>query len=258
MFRFSWFNIIGLLKPVTVRAVMLKLLAATPKWWDMPGYSCLRQVSMDTCKDVDLDVLQTGINLSHRDKFLRDRASRRVSMKRLYQRYPVSTLCQEGVSKCNDMMGATFIFFIILYQICSKWSQAQAARIKFRNRAAVVRAVKADHVKGGTVTKPCRHKTECSPVTSDKAKAVDHMSKDRTVDRSNHEASYSSKVIAVTTPTLAVGAFDARGHVRYLQAIIHQRLLLSGDVELNPGPLDGMISLTLNLTMSVKQLPYSL
>ncbi len=63
---------------------MLTLLAATPNWWDMPGYSCLRQVRMDDSKDVDLDVLQAAINLSHRDKFLRDRASRRVAMKRLY------------------------------------------------------------------------------------------------------------------------------------------------------------------------------
>ena len=214
---------------------MLKLLAATPNWWDMPGYSCLRQVSMDTSKDVDLDVLQAAINLSHRDKFLR-------AMKRLYQCHPVSTLCQEGMSKCSDMMGATFILFLILYRICSKQSRAQAARIKIRNRAAVVRAVKADHVqiKGGTVAKPY-HKTECRAVTSDKPKVVDCMSKDRTVDRSNHEAGYSSKIIAATTPTLAVGVFDVRGHVRYLWAIIHQRLLLSGDIELNPGPLDGMI-----------------
>ena len=225
---------------------MLTLLAATPNWWDMPGYSCLRQVRMDKSKDVDLDVLQAAINLSHRDKFLRDRVSRRVAMKRLYQRHPVSTLCQEGVSKCSDMMGATFILFLILYRICSKRSQAQVARIKTRNRAAVVRAVKADHLqfKGGTVAKPCRHKSECSSVTSDKVKVVDCMSKDRTVDRSNHKASCSSKVIAATTPTLAEGAFDVRGHVRYLRAIIHQHLLLSGDIELNPGPPDGMISLS--------------
>ena len=116
---------------------MLTLLAATPNWWDMPGYSCLRQVRMDKSKDADLDVLQAAINLSHRDKLLRDRASRRVAMKRLYQRHPMSTLCQEGVSKCSDMMDATLILFLILYRICSKRSQAQVARIKTRNRAAV-------------------------------------------------------------------------------------------------------------------------
>ena len=232
---------------------MLKLLVATPNWWDMPGYSCLRQVSMDMSKDVDLDVLQAAINLSHRDKFLRDRASRRVAMKRLYQRHPVSTLCQEGVCKCSDMMGATLILFLILYRICSKRSRAQAARINICNRAAVVRVVKADHaqVKGDTVAKLYGHKTECRAVTSDKVQAVNCMSKDRTVDRSNHEASYSPKIIAVSTPALTVGAFDVRGHVRYLRAIILQRLLLSGDIELNPGPLDGMISLTLSLTMSI-------
>ena len=84
------------------------------------------------------------------------------------------------------------------------------------------------------------------------------MSKDRTVDRSNHKASCSSKVIAATTPTLAEGALDVRDHVRYLQAIIHQRLLLSGDIELNPGPLDGMISLILNLTLVLLKIGYSI
>ena len=181
---------------------MLKLLAATPNWWDMPGYSCLRQVSMDTCKDVDLDVLQTGINLSHRDKFLRDRASRRVAMKRLYQRHPVSTLCQEGVGKCNDIMGATLILFLILYRICSKQSRAQAARIRICNRAALVHTVKSKAERAAAAQ-------GCAVVPS------------------------YQKVAHGSTATIV----EVKGHA-YLLMVVRQLLLMSGDVELNPGPLD--------------------
>ena len=185
---------------------MLKLLAATPNWWDMPDYSCLRQVSMDTCKDVDLGVLQTGINLSHRDKFLRDRASRRVAMKRLYQRHPVSTLCQEGVSKCSDMMGATFILFLILYRICSKQSRTQAARIRICNQAVLVHAVKS--------------KAECAAAAQGCAVAPSYQ-----------------KVPHGSTDMIGTGLVEVKGHT-YLLMVVRQLLLMSGDVELNPGPLD--------------------
>ena len=176
-------------------------------------------------------------------------------MKRLYRRHPVGTLCQEGLGECNGVVGATFILIVILCRICSKQSRVHAARIKtLSNRAAVVRAIKADRadhtaeVKGDTVTnrKSSNRKAECNVVI---AKAVASMSKDRTVDPSNHDASCGSKDIASdsTNPTLAVGVLGMRGYVRYLQAVIRQRLLMSGDVELNPGPLDGMISFTLNV-----------
>ena len=217
---------------------MLTVLSTTPNWWDTADYVCLREVSTDTNKDIDLDVLQAGINLSHRDKFLRDQASRRVAMKRLYQRHPMDTLCQERVSKCNGVMGATFILFLILYRICSKRSQAQADRIKICDRAGVVCAVKADkadraQLKDSTVTK--------SSNASDKAcKEGGCISKDHTEDPSNYENSYSLKYMASPSPTQAVGAFDGGGNVRCLRAVICQRLLMSGDVELNPGPLDGM------------------
>ena len=212
---------------------------------------CIQQNAKDD-SSVDLDVLQAAINLNHRDKFLRDQASRRVAMKRLYQGHPVGTLCQEGVSECSKVLGGTFILILILYRICSKWSRAQAARIKISNRTAVVRAVKADRadhaeVKGDTVTnrKSSNRKAECNVVT---AKAVVYTSEDHTVDPPNHEASCSANFMASTNPTLAVGVFDVRGHVRYLRAVIRQRLLMSGDVELNPGPLDGMMSFILIFT----------
>ena len=211
---------------------MLTLLAATPNWWDMPGYSCLRQVSMDTSKDVDLDVLQAAINLNHRDKFLRDRASRRVAMKRLYQCHPVSTLCQEGVSKCSDVMGATFILFLILYRIWSKQSRAQAARINIRNRAAVVRAVKADQA------------AIYCPISSSHRKAGHRLMTrlSATITVSNCKGSRSAKV---TTTGLSLresrgttdSVFKVKGQA-YHMVVIRQLLLMSGDVELNPGPLD--------------------
>ena len=228
---------------------MLTLLSVstTPNWWDADDFVCLREVRTDSGKDVDLDVLQAAIDLGHRgDKFLRDRASRRVAMKRLYQRHPVNTLCQEGVGKCSAVMGSSFILLFILYQIFSKLQpQVHAARIKSRNRAAVVHAVRADQadsalMKDNAVTISSTSHS-CSVVaSSDKAgKEGDCVSKGYNTDPSNHVNSHSSKGITLnsTSPTPSVGVFGVRGHV---QAVIYQHLLMSGDVELNPGPLDGM------------------
>ena len=224
-------------------------LSATPKWWNADDFVCLREVRTDTSgKDVDLDVLQAAINLGHRgDKFLRDRASHRVAVKRLYQRHPVNTLCQEGIGKCSAVMGASFILLFILYQIFSKLQpRVHTARIKSRNRAAVVHAVRADkadraQVKDSTVIMSSTSHS-CSVVaSSDKAcKERDCVSKGRTTDPSDHEISHSSKGIAFTFSVPSIGVFGMRGHVQYLRAVIRQRLLTSGDVELNPGPLDGM------------------
>ena len=223
-------------------------LSATPNWWDADGFVYLREVRTDTSgEDVDLDVLQAVVDVGHcGDKFLRDRASRRVAVKRLYQCHPVNTLCQEGVGKCSAVMGASLIL-LILHQIISKLQpQVHAARIKSRHRVAVVRAVRADkadraRVKDITVT-TFSTSHSCSVVaSSDKAgKEGDCVSKGHTTDPSNCKNSHSSKGVAFTSPVLSVGVFGVRGHVRYLQAVIRQRLLMSGDVELNPGPLDGI------------------
>ena len=211
---------------------MLSQLSATPYWWT--DYFCLLQVSMDTCKDVDLDVLQAVINLSRRDKFLCDRASRRVAMKRLYQRHPVDTLCQEGVSKCNGVLGATFILFFILYRICSKQSRVQADRIKICNRAAVVRAVKS--LKPNT---DCAATEDHVTILCDKAACE---SKVITTSRCStmpcHKACLSSTVAGSCIETVVM-IVEVNSIGTYLLAIIRQHLLMSGDVELNPGPLDG-------------------
>ena len=205
---------------------MLTVLSTTPNWWDTEDYVCLRQVSTDMNKDIDLDVLQTGINLSHRDKFLRDRASRRVAMKRLYQCHPVDTLCQERVSKCNGVMGATFILFLILYRICSKQSQAQAARNKICNHEAIVHAVKANHAAKHCLMSPSHHKASTTIVL-------------------HCEGSWRVMVVATASPAayremrvITYPVFEVKGCANLL-LIIQQLLLMSGDVELNPGPLDG-------------------
>ena len=210
---------------------MLTPLTATPNWWDMPGYSRLQQVSMDTCKDVDLDVLQAAINLNHRDKFLCDRASRRVAMKRLYQRHPVTNVCQEGVSKCSDTMGAKHILLIV-HRICFKRSQGQAVGIKIHNRAATIRAhkTKADYdtAKGCTVAPSHRTGHGLKVVV---AATLLH-----------YKACRSSSVMGTSNdsvPCCRETAVMIESGGMYLLAIICQHLLLSGDVELNPGPLDG-------------------
>ncbi len=218
------------------------LLSATPNWWDAEDFICLHEVHTDTSgKDPDLDVLQTIIDLGHRgDKCLRDRASHRVAVKRLYQRHPINTMCQEGVSKCNAVMGATFILLFLLYHIFFKQPpRIHAARNKICNRVAVVRAVKADKRDHAQV-KCTSSSHNCSVAASGKAFEGHCIPKDCTVDPSNHDNPHSSKDVAFIFPIPSIGEFGVRGHVRYLRAVIRQCLLMSGDVEVNPGPLDGM------------------
>ena len=103
----------------------------------------------------------------------------------------------------------------------------------------MVRAVKADkadraQVKRNTMTKSSNH--SCSVVASDKAsKERDCVSKDRTMNASDHDNSFSSKGVA----SLAVGVSGVRCNEKNVAAVIHQHLMMSVDVELNPGPLDG-------------------
>ena len=219
-------------------ASMLTLLSlsATPNWWDADDIVCLREVRTDTNgKDVDLDVLQTAVDLGHRgDKFLRDRASRRVAVKRLYQRHPVNTLCQEGVGKCSAVIGASFILLFILYQIFSKLQpRVHAARIKSHNRAAVVRAVRAD--RAARLCPSCR-KADNGPSCRKADNGI-------TTTSSHCEDCCSAGSTTAANPAVnrekGVNKLDTRPGRSYLLVVIRQLLLLSGDVELNPGPLDG-------------------
>ena len=205
-------------------------LSATPNWWDADDFVCLREVHIDTSgKEIDLDVLQAAIDLGHRgDKFLRDRASRRVAMKRLYQRHPVNTLCQEGVGKCSAVMGASFILLFILYQIFSKLQpRVHTTRIKSRNRAAVVHAVRADRAaRLYRMCPSCRKADNVITTTS-----------------SHCEDGCSTGSTTAANPAInrekGVKKLDTKPGRSYLLVVIRQLLLLSGDVELNPGPLDG-------------------
>ena len=212
---------------------MLRLLSTTPNWWE--DYPCLRQVSTEDV-NVDLDVLQAGINLSGRGQFHCDRASRRVAMKRLYQRHPVNTLCQEGVRQCTGVMAAMLFLLLILYRIRSKRSRAQPDRIKTLNRAAVVRAIKVDRedcakVKGGVMTyrKSSDHKAERNVVGAVKAYHSTNLS---------HCEGSSCSAKALANAETEVITLVAKGRA-HLLVVIRQLLLMAGDVELNPGPLDG-------------------
>ena len=209
---------------------LFSLSRATPNWWDADDFVCLREVRTDTSgKEIDLDVLQAAIDLGHRgDKFLCDRASHRVAMKRLYQRHPINTLSQEGVGKCSAVMGASFILLFILYQIFSKLQpRVHAARIKSRNRAAVVRVVRADHA-----ARLCRMCPSCRKADN----GIDTTS-------SNCKDGCSAGSTTAANPAVnrekGANKLDTKPGCSYLLVVIRQLLLLSGDVELNPGPLDG-------------------
>ena len=191
-------------------------MAATPSLF--ADYPCLQKTNMlrYTCLDFDLDALQAGISMNHREKFLQQRASRRVAMKRLYQRHPVGTVCVEQVN--SEVVVTTLIFILILNQIRSKF----ANRIKVCNRAAVVPAIMS-------------HKAKSVQATNYHLLSLE-------TGLHNKEVRRSMVIMATTSPAMSctetMCMFVVKGHM-YLPMIIRQRLLMSGDVELNPGPLNG-------------------
>jgi hypothetical protein len=127
------------------------------------------------------------------------------------------------------VMGASFILLFILHQICSKLlPRIHAARIKSRNRAAVVRFVKGD--RAATL---CRMCPSCG-------QAYHRL----TTTSSHCEDSCSAGTMTTTNPASVhrekgVNTVEAKPSRPYLLVVIQQLLLMSGDVELNPGPLDG-------------------
>ena len=203
-------------------------MAATPSLFADYRYPCLQKTNMYTCLDFDLDALQAGINMNHREKFLQQRASRRVAIKRLYQRQPVGIVCVEQVN--SQMVVTTLILLLILNQIRSK----SANRIKICNRAAVVHAVISHTAKSAQATKShLSSETRSHPKDGRRSKVMESI----TV-QCHRKANCSSKVVATTSPAMSyIETIEVKGHM-YLLMIIRQRLLISGDVELNPGPLD--------------------
>ena len=138
---------------------------------------------------VDLDVVQARVNL-HPDKFCRQRASRRVAMKRLYQRRLVVTVCVEGV--CKEWVAATLLLVLWLLRIRSK-------KVKVQDKGCASCAVSlSSHCKAG-------HVSEIMATTPDRE-------------------------MAVMLCVLQV--------MDFLLVVVRLRLIMSGDVELNPGPLD--------------------
>ena len=203
-------------------------MAATPSLF--ADYPCLQKANMYTCTDFDLDALQAGIDVSHREKFLQQRASRRVAMKRLYQRHPVGTVCVEQVN--SQMVATTLIFILILNRIRSKF----ANRIKICNQEAVGHAIMSHSAKSAQAT---NNHSSLETGSHNKDGHRSKVMKSVTVSQCHHKADQSSKVVATTMTYIeTMCMFVMKGHM-YILMIIRQRLLMSGDVELNPGPLDG-------------------
>ena len=60
----------------------------------------------------------------------------------------------------------------------------------------------------------------------------------RNIKASGGSKGKTTKPPPAVETTVLVCVYTEEGQIRYLIVIIHQRLLRSGDVELNPGPLD--------------------
>ena len=146
-------------------------------------------------------------------------------MKRLYQRHPVGTVCVEQVN--SEVVVTMLIFILILNRIRSK----SATRIKICNRAAIVHAIMSHRTKSAqATTSHSSLETRSHHRDGRRSKVMENI----TVAPCHCKADWSSKVVATTSP--AVSMFEVKGH--NLLMLIRQRLLMSGDVELNPGPLD--------------------
>ena len=127
--------------------------------------------------EVDVDVMEARIKLQ-RDKFLRQRASRRVAVRKLCKRNPV---CVEGVH--NGWVVIALCLILWLLRIQSKSAHFVPADVRSLSRSG----------KGDVVSE-----------------SVPPSSGETTVKSHDH-----------------------------LVAVSYQRLIMSGDVETNPGPLGG-------------------
>ena len=136
------------------------------------------RVGEDRVFEVDVDVMEARIRLQ-RDKFLRQRASRRVAVKRLYRR---DLVCVEGVHSGWVVIALLLIFWLLRIQ-----------------------------------SKSANNIEVCSPSCSGEGGEADPPS-----------------------PQELETTVKSHDH---LTAVSRQQLLTSGDVETNPGPLDGMIAI---------------
>ena len=132
------------------------------------------RVEEDRVFEVDADVMEACIKLQ-RNKFLRQRASRRIAVKRLCQR---DLVCVEGVHNGWVVVALLLVFWLLRIQS------------KSTNRLEVCSPSRSGE--GGTAVPPSPQELETT------VKSHDHLT-----------------------------------------AVSHQQLIMSGDVETNPGPLDG-------------------
>jgi hypothetical protein len=100
------------------------------------------------------------------------------------------------------VMGASFILLFILYQICSKL-QPRVHATRIKSRNRAA-VIRGVRLKSDRAAKLCRMCPSCRE--------------------------------------MGVDILKAKPSRPYLLVVIRQLLLLSGDVELNPGPLDGEYS----------------
>ena len=140
------------------------------------------RVGEDRVFEVDVDVMEARIKLQ-RDKFLRQQASRRVAMRKLYKH---DLVCVEGVHSGWVVVALCLILWLLRIQ--SKSTNCVPADVRSLSRSG----------KGGVVSE-----------------AVPHSPEETTVKSHDH-----------------------------LIAVSHQQLIMSGDVETNPGPLDGNFAMS--------------
>ena len=135
--------------------------------------------------DENLDLLEMTISFQ-REKTLRQRAQRRLAMKRLCQRDPVTCVCVDVVQKPLLLLALLFICWVLRVR-------SKTAKIKVINRqASAVRSL----------AQRCRD------------------------NRKN--------ISKVGPPSKKIVIFRI---MTYRLVVVRWRLLLSGDVEVNPGPL---------------------
>ena len=141
----------------------------------------------DHMTDTPLDVLEAAVNLQ-RDQFIRRRGRARLAVKRLYQRYPVVTVCADAVLS-QWVVAALFLILWLL-------------RIRSKTKIRVCHLGSTSTLLPPAVV--CCHGKAC---TSE-----------------SYPASVEEKRVIPRV-------------MDYLLAVVRQRLIMSGDVELNPGPL---------------------
>ena len=148
---------------------------------------------------VDLNVTQTCINL-HLDKSLRQLSSCKLANKRIHAYRHVIAMC---------VVHPTLLILALLVML-----RIRSKSLKF----------KFPHLP----IKQCCSSSNVNPL---------HHNKSTYTGGSKDNVMETTKPPLAVETTVVVCVYAAKGQM-YLLVVIRQRLLRSGDVELNPGPLD--------------------